>query len=138
MKMNMDEEILAYKLRKAEQANQSGWKWFFIIAFGVFIGNSASFGLERAVLYWELQQVAKAASAAMAETNRNMAIRSAEQKKISEAQAKQRQMELDKKRSGYRQANETCIFWTQQARGQNTQQNRLYRDQACALANQFR
>jgi DNA-directed RNA polymerase subunit M/transcription elongation factor TFIIS len=145
MKVNMDDEILAYQLRKAEQANQSGLKWFFIIAFGVFIGNSASFGLERAVLYWELQQVAKAASAALEETNRQAAIdrknRDAQlaiQRKVQAEKDKQRQIELNQKRAGFRQANETCIFWNQQVLSQNTQQNRLYRDQACALVNQFR
>jgi len=51
---------------------------------------------------------------------------------------KQRQLELSQKRAGYRQASETCSFWTQQARSQNTVQNRMYRDQACTLVNQFR
>ncbi len=139
MKINIDEDVRAYQLRKSEEkSDQSGLKWFFIIAFGVFVGNSASFGLERAVLYWELSQVVKATSAAMAETSRNIAIKSAEQRKISEAQARQRQIEQDKKRAGYRQAMETCTFWRQQVMNENTSQNRMHRDQACALANQFR
>jgi uncharacterized protein YaiL (DUF2058 family) len=156
MKVNMDEEMVAYQLRKAEESRPSGVKWLLIIALGVFLGNAASFGLERAVLYWELKQVALAATASMELISRNMTetrkIRdqqSAQQRKMMEeqrnikaAQEKQRQIQRQnqqqQKQAGYRQAKETCDFWVKQLTTENTAFNRMNRDQACNLVNQFR
>jgi len=145
MNVDMEEEMIAYQLRKAEESKPSGLKWLLVIALGVFLGNSASFGLERAVLYWELKQVAIAATAAMEQTSRNMAAtrkvqeaRAMEQRKMMAAKAKQQKLELQQKQAGYRQAKETCDFWRQHLRTDNTAQNRMYRDQACRLVNQFR
>jgi hypothetical protein len=90
------------------------------------------------VLYWELKQVAMAATAAMEESTRNMAIESAKRRKVSEAQAKQRQIQFQKKRSGLRQASETCNFWRQQLARENTSRNRIHRDEACNLVKDFR
>jgi hypothetical protein len=145
MKVNMDEEMVAYQLRKAEESRPSGVKWVIVIALGVFLGNAASFGLERAVLYWELKQVALAATASMEQMSRNMAetrkIRdqqSAQQRKVMAAQEKQRQIKQQQKQAGYRQATETCDFWNQQLTTENNARNRMNRDQACNLVNQFR
>lgn len=134
----MDDEILAYQLRKEEKSKPSMTQWLIIIILGVFIGNTASFGLERAVLYWELKQVAMAATAAMEESTRNMAIESAKRRKVSEAQTKQRQIQFQKKKAGLRQASETCNFWRQQLARENTSQNRMHRNEACNLVNKFR
>ena len=134
----MDEDMRAYKLRKTEESKASLSQWLLIISLGVFLGNTASFGLERAVLYWELKQVALATTAAIEESTRKRAIQSAEQRKIRAAQAKQRQIQTQQKQAGLRQATETCNFWRQQLTKQNTSQNRMHRDQACNLVSRFR
>jgi len=141
----MEEEMIAYQLRKSEGSKPSGLKWLLIIALGVFLGNVASFGVERAVLYWELKQVAIAATAAIEQTSRNMAAtrkvqeaRAAEQRKVMAVQAKKRQNELQQKQASYRSAKTTCDFWIQHLRTENTEKNRMYRNQACTLMNKFR
>lgn len=141
----MDEEMLAYQLRKAEESRPSDIQWLIIIALGVFLGNAASFGLEKAVFYWELQQVTTAATKVMEDTNRQMAInrqlneaKQAEQRKILVEQERQRQIENEKRSAGYRQAKDTCDFWNQHLATENTVQNKMYRDQACSLVSQYR
>jgi hypothetical protein len=138
MKASMDDEVLAYQMRKADESKASLTQWLLIISLGVFLGNAASFGLERAVLYWDLKQVALATTAAIEESTRKRAIQSAEQKKIRDAQAKQRQIQTQKKQAGLRQATETCNFWKQQLAKENTSQNRMHREQACKLVSSFR
>ncbi|PCH62903.1 MAG: hypothetical protein COC04_05015, partial [Gammaproteobacteria bacterium] len=102
MKVDMDEEMRAYKFRKTEESKASLSQWLLLIFLGVFLGNTASFGLERAVLYWEIKQVALAATAVMEESTRKIAIQSTEQRKIREEQAKRRQIENQQKQAGLR------------------------------------
>ena len=141
----MEDEMIAHQLRRNEKSKPSSLKWVLVIALGVFIGNVMSFGLERAVLYWELKQVAIAATTALEQTSRNMAAsrkaqeaRAAEQRKVVAEKAKQQRIELQQKQAGYRQAKDTCDFWNQHLRTENTEKNKMYRDQACNLMNRFR
>jgi len=141
----MEEEKIAYQLRKAEESKPSGLKWLLVIAVGVFLGNAAFFGLERAILYWEIKQVAIAATAIMDQSSRNIAAtkkaqeaRIAEKRKVMAAQAKQQKIELQQKQVGYRSAKVTCDFWNQNLQIENTEKNRMYRNQACNLMNNFR
>jgi hypothetical protein len=138
MNVNMDEDIRAYKLREIEKSKASLSQWLLIISLGVFLGNAASFGLERAILYWELKQVALAASIAMEESTRKLEIQSSEQRKIREVEAKQRAIQTQKKQAGLRQAMETCNFWRKQLSTENTVLNRMNKEQACNLVNKFR
>lgn len=145
MNVDMEHESLSYQLRKERQNNNSGFKWFLIIFLGVFLGNSASIGVERLILYWELNQIAKASTAALNELSRQSALdrkqrelNLAQQRKLQAEREKERQIQLNQKSAAFRQANEMCMFWREQVRSDNTQQNRVYRDQACALVNKFR
>jgi hypothetical protein len=145
MKANMDDEILAYQLRKEEKPSHSMTQWLIIIALGVFIGNMATFGVEKAVFYWELKQVGLAASAAMKESNekmlaqrRIMEANSAERKRAIDEKNKIRQIQNEQKQAGLRQATETCNFWRQQVKGENSVKNRRNTEEACALMNRFR
>lgn len=63
MKIEMDNERSVYHARKEEpkpsrpkkeQSKPSGFKWVLIIALGVFIGNTISFGFEKAAQYLNL------------------------------------------------------------------------------------
>mgnify|MGYP000512292934 CR=1 FL=1 len=53
-------------------------------------------------------------------------------------QQSQRQLVLQQKQAGYRQAKETCDFWNQHLATENNAQNRMHREQACNLMNKFR
>ncbi len=145
MNIDMDEEMRAYQLRNLIDSRPSLAHWLFIISFGVFLGNVASFGLERAVLYWELKQVSIAATAALEQTNRNFdsarkaqAAKLAEQNKLRLIQDQDRQFKQEQKQAGLRQANETCNFWKQQLQVENTEQNRIYKNEACSMVSRFR
>jgi len=99
-------------------------QWLMIVALGV----------DRALLYWGLEQVAIAASAAM----RASAKKSAEQRKITNEQAQRRQIESNQKQAALRQLKATCDFWPEQLAKEKASQNRLYRDETCNLVNNFR
>jgi regulator of replication initiation timing len=90
--------------------------------------------MDNAIVRYELNELNKQLAIEQA----RMKTRLAEQNKINAARLEKQKIEDQKRKAGYRQANETCIFRTEQARTNNSQQNRLYRDQACALVNQFR
>ncbi|MFW5451384.1 MAG: hypothetical protein ACKE9I_07275 [Methylophagaceae bacterium] len=138
MKVNMDEEMLAYQLRKNQEEKPSMGQWIIIIALGIFIGNMGSWGSQRAIDNWLLQQ-------AIEDINKQTSIqkqinneRLEKQQKLSAEQAKKRHIDLQKKQAGFRQASETCNFWNQQLAKENTAQNRMNREQACNLVNRFR
>ena len=132
---NMDEDIRAYQLRKTHQDSKpSMGAWILVIAFGVFLGNMASYGVEKGVQYWEFYQLAKA----LEMETQKMSEKRAVQQKLNEAQAKQSQIENQNKSAALRQATETCNFWQQQILTENTPENRMHRDQACNLMRQFR
>lgn len=88
-------------------------------------------GVERALLYWELEQVAIA-------TMRASAKKSAEQRKITNEQAQRRQIGSNQKLAALRQLKATCDFCPEQLAKEKASQNRMYRDETCNLVNNFR
>ncbi|MDH3354279.1 MAG: hypothetical protein OEL79_03560 [Chromatiales bacterium] len=143
---------ISNELRYIERSRASSWRWVIIIAAGVFIGNIASFSIEKAVQYWEWNQVGnffKAETQKMQIQSqkskfeesailKSQQIKLEQQRKQLEAQTKQRQYQLQQKQQGLRQAQQTCKFWTQQYAKENTLFNKSYRDQACKKVNEFK
>jgi preprotein translocase subunit SecF len=138
MNIDMNDGISAYQIRKERETKHSLGLWLIVIVFGVFLGNMGAWGTQKGIEFVILQQTIK-------EMNKQASIRtqisnakSQEQRKLNAAQAKQRNIELQKKQAGLRQALETCNFWRLQVARENTSANRINRDQSCNLANQFR
>lgn len=138
MKINIDEEMSAYQLRKVESSKPSMGAWLIVIVIGVFLGNMASWSAQRGIDYVLIQQAIKEASKQAAIQSQVTNARLQEQRQLSAAKAKQRNIELQKKQAGLRQASETCNFWRQQVARENTNANRRNREQSCNLVNQFR
>lgn len=113
-------------------------RWVLIIAFGIFLGNTLSLGLERAVTYWEIRQVAMAAKEAVQRSSAERAVQLEADRKAQAARLEQQRIESATKRDGYRQAKWTCDFWRQQVAKENSASNRAYRDDACSGLSQFR
>ncbi len=142
MNIDMDEELREYQTHKIKESRPSLMQWLFIITLGVFLGNIASFGVEKAVLYMELKAVSLAMKESTIKMNKTIERREAklasqrkvqeenafEQKRTLALQNRQHQIKQEQKQAAFRQANETCNFWKQQVRTENTEQNRLYKE----------
>lgn len=135
MHIKLDDDIRSNRSRfESNQSTHSMSKWILIIAFGLFLGNMAAWSTQRGIDFIMLRIT-------LNELNKQTAIqnqRLAKQRKINAANAKQRQIENDKKQAGLRQAMETCDFWREQYRNDATTQSRSYMEEACQLVNEFR
>ena len=134
----MDEEMSAYQLRKVESSKPSMGAWLIVIVIGVFIGNMASWSAQRGIDYVLVQGAIKELNKKAAVQSQINNARLQEQRKLSALKAKQRNIELQKKQAGLRQASETCNFWRQQVRQDNSANNRRNAQEACSLMSQFR
>lgn len=61
-----------------------------------------------------------------------------QQRKTNAALAKQRQIENEKIQTGLRQALETCKYWQDSYRQDQSSQNKIHMDEACDLVAEFR
>lgn len=134
MEVKMDPDAKAQRGWQFQERRPNLFQWLLIISLGVFIGNIATLGVERAVNYWEVYQLTKSMEA---ETEKMKSIMDAQQKMHHE-QARLRDIENQKKQAALRQAVETCNYWREQLAKSNTAENRMHRDTACDLVGQFR
>lgn len=134
MEVKMDADAKAQRSWHPQDKRPNLFQWLLIISLGVFIGNIATLGVERAVTYWEIYQVAKAVEA---ETEQ-MKLRMDAQQLINRERSKLREIEIQNKQAAIRQANETCNFWRDQFAKKQTSENRMHRDDACALYQSLR
>lgn len=109
---------------------RTGAWWVTVIVIGVFLGNLLSFGTYQLYLQWELKQAAAAFKEASA---RQREISNAERARTAKQHAES-QRALEKKKVVDAQLRQTCEFWRQQVRRENTSESRAYRDAACARA----
>lgn len=123
-------------------ANRTSYTaWFIVITFAVFAGNLASFGVQKYVEYWEIQQFTKAAHVAAEEMRAKVeAGRKAQEAQHAEreAQAIVRQQQNSQQQAAQRQAQETCNYWQREVAKENSSRNRTYRDSTCDLAKKLR
>lgn len=134
MEIKMDRDANAQRRWKSNDNRPNLFQWLLIISLGVFIGNIATMGVERAITYWEIYQVAKAMEAETAK----MKLKMYEQGKINRENARIREIENQQKHAALRQALETCKFWQEQLAKSNTAEHKAHRDKACELVGKFR
>lgn len=134
MEVKMDPDVKAQRGWQSNERKPNLFQWLLIISLGVFIGNIATIGVERAITYWEIYQVAKSLEA---ETEK-MKLRMDEQGKINRENARIREIENQQKHAALRQALETCKFWQEQLIISNTAEHKAHRDKACELVGKFR
>lgn len=140
MDVKLDDDIRANRARFQTETRQSlsPWSWVLIIAVGVYLGNMATWASQKSVDYLLLRMALIELNKLAAEQNERIQKTLTEQSRVNATSVQNRQIENERRRAGLRQATETCDFWRQVYRQQASSQNKIYRDQACALVNQFR
>ncbi|TVO75231.1 hypothetical protein [Sedimenticola selenatireducens] len=107
-------------LRTDHPSERSGLWWVIVIAIGVLTGNALSFGAQELYTQWQIKEFQVTVDA-MIDKQR--------------AQASANNKALAKQRSVDAQLQQTCNFWNDQVRQEDTKLNRQYRDTACARMN---
>lgn len=134
MQVKMHADAKAQRKWQPQAKKPNLIQWLLVISFGVFIGNVATIGVERAISYWEIYQIAKSIES---ETEK-MKLRMDAQGKINREQVRIRDIENQKRQAGLRQAIETCEFWQEQLAKSKLPEHKMHRDNACEMVGHFR
>jgi hypothetical protein len=129
MDLEPDYGRLASLAALQREERSAAW-WIAVIIVGVLIGNVLSYGAYKLYIRWEMHQIALAAEEAMRVQTARIKAQSEQMAKENAARAKERQRQL----AVNQQLRQTCEYWKEQLRQENTSQNRAYRDAACARA----
>jgi len=113
---------------QTEDQERSGIWWATVIAIGVLFGNALSFGAYELYQRWQLQQFMVSLDAMLGRQHE----RSLEHQKELAARNRERQRAAEHERSVRSQLHQTCMFWREQVRVDDSPKNRQYRDMACA------
>ena len=117
MELDPNSNLASLHSRPAER---SGLWWVTVIAISILIGNTLSFGTYELYQRWRLTQF--------------MLTVDAMREKQAQISQKNR-IKLKKKQEINAKLQQTCMFWRQQVKQEDTPKNRSYRDIACARAN---
>lgn len=138
MKINIDEELRMNRARSNADRGAPLTMFVVLASLAVFMGTTASTlairAMDNAIARYELNELNKK----LAAEQLRMKAKRDEQNKINAARLKQHQLDEQKRQAGLRQAVETCNFWREQYKKENTSYNKLQRQQSCNFVNDFR
>lgn len=129
MELDPDYHRLA-QLQDVQQ--RSGIWWVTIIVLGVFLGNLLSFGAYTLYVRWEFIQFSNILSDELEKSAKQMRADRAHRIREADARRIAATRKAEAERAVRRQLSQTCQFWVQQVRREDTPKNRAYRDAACA------
>lgn len=129
--MQLDPDLNRLSSLQMHEEERSIVWWISVIAIGVLLGNVLSYAAYEVYQNWQLRKFMVTVDAMLDKQHQ----RSMEHSKLIAQQNIERQRAVDKQRAVDAQLQQTCMFWRQQVRQENTEKNRSYRDVACARLN---